>query len=113
MKNGIIQVDIFKLRYVIKFLSEVSIIIFEKAIVGVGRLIYISGPILVMPLGALFTGVQSEKDGSNKTRMLSHMSLGVISTKHGVRRTNLTISRVSTTLFKTSKEDVNQPTPKF
>ena len=38
-----------------------------------------------------FTGVQSEKDGSNKTRTLSHMSLGVISTKHGVRRTNLTI----------------------
>ena len=43
-------------------------------------------------LRGLFTGVQSEKDGSNKTRTLSHMSLGVISTKHGVRRTNLTIT---------------------
>ena len=29
----------------------------------------------------LFTGTQSEKDGSNKARVLSHMSLGVISTK--------------------------------
>ena len=29
-----------------------------------------------------FTGTQSEKDGSNKARVLSHMSLGVISTKH-------------------------------
>ena len=42
-------------------------------------------------LRGLFTGMQSEKDGSNKARMMSHMSLGVISTKHGVRRTNLTI----------------------
>ena len=42
-------------------------------------------------LRGLFTGRQSEKDGSNKARVLSHMSLGVISTKHGVRRTNLTI----------------------
>ena len=33
-------------------------------------------------LRGLFTGVQSEKDGSNKTRTLSHMSLAVISTKH-------------------------------
>ena len=32
-------------------------------------------------LRALFTGTQSEKDGSNKARVLSHMSLGVISTK--------------------------------
>ena len=32
-------------------------------------------------LRGFFTGVQSEKDGSNKTRTLSHMSLGVISTK--------------------------------
>ena len=32
-------------------------------------------------LRGFFTGVQSEKDGSNKTRKLSHMSLGVISTK--------------------------------
>ena len=38
-----------------------------------------------------FTGVQSEKGGSNKACTQSHMSLGVISTKHGVRRTNLTI----------------------
>ena len=60
-----------------------------------------------------FTGTQSEKDGSNKARVLSHMSLGVISTKLGVRRTNLTIIWVSTTLFKTSKDDVNQPNPKF
>ena len=37
-------------------------------------------------LRGLFTGTQSEKDGSNKARVLSHMSLGVISTKHGVRR---------------------------
>ena len=64
-------------------------------------------------LRGLFTGVQSEKDGSNKTRALSHMGLGVIPTKHGVRRTNMTIIWVSTTLFKTSKDDVNQPTPKF
>ena len=42
-------------------------------------------------LRGLFTGTQSEKDGSNKARMLSHMSLGVISTKHGVRRMNLMI----------------------
>ena len=42
-------------------------------------------------LRGFFTGTQSEKDGSNKARTLSHMSLGVISTKHGVRRTNLTI----------------------
>ena len=33
-------------------------------------------------LRGLFTGTQSEKDGSNKARMLSRMSLGVISTKH-------------------------------
>ena len=46
---------------------------------------------LVMLKGAFFTGAQSEKDGSNKARTLSHISLGVISTKHGVRRTNLTI----------------------
>ena len=32
-------------------------------------------------LRSLFTGTQSEKDGSNKARVLSHMSLGVISTK--------------------------------
>ena len=32
-------------------------------------------------LRGLFTGTQSEKDGSNKARALSHMSLGVISTK--------------------------------
>ena len=32
-------------------------------------------------LRGLFTGTQSEKDGSNKARVLSHMSLGVISTK--------------------------------
>ena len=32
-------------------------------------------------LRGFFTGAQSEKDGSNKTRTLSHMSLGVISTK--------------------------------
>ena len=42
-------------------------------------------------LRGLFTGTQSEKDGSNKAGVLSHMSLGVISTKHGVRMTNLTI----------------------
>ena len=42
-------------------------------------------------LRGLFTRTQSEKDGSNKAHALSHMSLGVISTKHGVRRTNLTI----------------------
>ena len=40
---------------------------------------------------AFLLGYNQKKDGSNKTRMLSHMSLGVISTKHGVRRTNLTI----------------------
>ena len=57
----------------------------------VGRLIYISGPVSVIPEEALFTEGQSEKDGGNKTRMLLHMSLGVISTKHGVRRTNLAI----------------------
>ena len=33
-------------------------------------------------LRGLFSGTQSENDGSNKARMLSHMSLGVISTKH-------------------------------
>ena len=33
-------------------------------------------------LRGLFPGVQLEKDGSNKTCTLSHMSLGVISTKH-------------------------------
>ena len=33
-------------------------------------------------LRGLFTGTQSEKDGSNKARVSSHMSLGVISTKH-------------------------------
>ena len=33
-------------------------------------------------LRGFFTGTQSEKDGSNKAHMLSHMSLGVISTKH-------------------------------
>ena len=33
-------------------------------------------------LRGFFTGTQSEKDGSNKARMLSHMSLEVISTKH-------------------------------
>ena len=33
-------------------------------------------------LRGLFTGTQSEKDGSNKARVLSHMSLGVISIKH-------------------------------
>ena len=33
-------------------------------------------------LRVLFTGTQSEKDGSNKACVLSHMSLGVISTKH-------------------------------
>ena len=32
-------------------------------------------------LRVLFTGTQSEKDGSNKARVSSHMSLGVISTK--------------------------------
>ena len=32
-------------------------------------------------LRGFFTGVQSEKGDSNKTRTLSHMSLGVISTK--------------------------------
>ena len=32
-------------------------------------------------LRGLFTGTQSEKDGSNKARVSSHMSLGVISTK--------------------------------
>ena len=36
-------------------------------------------------LRGLFTGTQSEKDGSNKARVLSHMSLGVISTKHKPR----------------------------
>ena len=35
----------------------------------------------------LFTGTQSEKDGSNKARVLSHMSLGVISTKQVVEVT--------------------------
>ena len=53
----------------------------KGGMVGVGRLIYISGPISVMSEGALFTEGQSEKDGGNKTRMLLHMSLGVISTK--------------------------------
>ena len=35
-------------------------------------------------LRGFFTGTQSEKDGSNKARVLSHMSLGVISTKQSM-----------------------------
>ena len=46
-----------------------------------------------------FTGTQSEKDGSNKARMLSRMSLGVISTKQ--------ITFIAKTAFQTLKEQLS------
>ena len=45
-------------------------------------------------LKGLFTGTQAEKDGSNKARVLSHMSLGDISTKH------TSLKKIKVLLFK-------------
>ena len=53
-------------------------------------------------LRGFFTGAQSEKDGSNKARTLSPMSLGVISTKQ-VYSLKICKTKMNILLFKISR----------